>query len=333
MCLPSVVAEDGRWRKGSSTGPYSRCSKITIGLAIPNGPSHPLIDSHHPLSPLLYAQLIHSKQASPFVLAFTIVTLLLTSGLTRRDMDVPPCKPGMGGSPSRRGAKRWVGGSTHAAFFPRLLFLFFLSLITLSQRARATCTGDITFCRFFYPDSPSPVIEEFSDPNLIGVINFQCSAVASLGGPFAVSDFKYSYDGITFIPFSDPTTLEGIRRGSRVYSDIQYIDPIPIKVFYISYTLPVGVPIGTGIEVRFLSNQDGYEVDGILLDDFNNAVTVNRKATAVLPTPAPTPAPVQVSMKIRRFVSFPPLLPSFLSPSFPSFSTCLWEERNISSDD
>lgn len=243
----------------------------------------------------------------------------------------------MDGPSPRRGGKRWVGGSTHAASFPRLLFLLLLSLITLPQRARAICTGDIADCRFFYPDSPSPVIEEFSDTNLVTVENFQCSAVATLGGggPYAVSDFKYSYDGITFFDFSGPTTLEGITstRGGRVYLDIQNIAPISFKVFYISYTLPVGVPVGVGIEVRFLSNQDGYEVNGILLDDLNNAVTVNRRHTAELPTPAPTPAPVQVSMKKQSpaIHSFPSFLPSFLPlpPFLPFLSVSREVKTNV----
>jgi len=239
---------------------------------------------------------------------------------------VPSCKPEMDGPPPRRGGKRWVGGSTHVAFFPRLLFLFLLSLITLPQRARAICTGDISDCREFYPDSPSPLIERYSDPNLVSVEYFQCSASGQgSGGPYALSDFKYSYDGITFFDF-DPTTLGGITtiRGNRVLMDIQQIAPkIATAEFFITYTLPVGVPVGTAIEVRFLSNQDGWDKDnGILLDDFNNAVTVNRRHTAVIPTPAPTPAPTQVSMKKKPAIhSSPSFLP--LSPSLPSLSICL----------
>jgi hypothetical protein len=266
------------------------------------------------------------------VRAFTIVTLLSKTGLTRRNMGVSPCKSGMDGLRLRRGEKGGLRGSTHVALFPRLLFLFFLSLITLPQRARAICTGAISDCREFYPDSPSPLTERFADPNLLSVRHFQCSAVASLGGPFAISDFKYSYDGITYFAFSGPTTLEA-RRGNanRAYSDIQVIDPIPFEEFFVSYTLPVGVPVGTAIEVRFLSNQDGYEENGILLDDFNNAVTVNRRATAVNPTPAPTPAPTQeVSMKNKTAIhSFPSVLP--LSPSLPSLSVS-GEGRNVPSD-
>jgi len=194
-----------------------------------------------------------------------------------------------------RGGKGGLRGSTHVASFPRLLFPFFLSLITLPQRARAICTGDISNCRQFNPDSPSPLIERFVDSNLFGVRHFQLSGRTSLDGPFAVSDFKYSYDGITFFAFSGPTTLE-VRRGeaNRVYTAIQVIDPpIAVQEFFVSYTLPVGVPVGTKIEVRFLSNQDGYEEDGILLDYFNNMFSSNRASMAVNPTPAPTPAPTK----------------------------------------
>lgn len=76
---------------------------------------------------------------------------------------------------------------------------------------------------------------------------------------------------------------------------IQTVDPIGKPLFYISFTLPAGVPAATIIQITFVSNSDGYEEFGILVNDVNDYVLVSRRMTAVVPTAAPTRAPSDVS--------------------------------------
>lgn len=97
-------------------------SRVLAPMTWPNpgDPSNSLIDLHRLSSSLLHPQFIHSTQASPLTFAFTIVSLPFTStsGLTRRDVDVPLYKLEMDESPRRRGRTSEHCGSAQIAFSP-----------------------------------------------------------------------------------------------------------------------------------------------------------------------------------------------------------------------
>lgn len=279
---------------------------------------------------LLHAKLIHSTQASPLVPAFTIVTLLSTSGLTRRDVDVPPCKPGMDGLPPRRRGKGWVRESTHAASFPRLLFLFLLSLITLPQRARAACSlADLgTSCRVFFSDSPSFAINRYTDAYHEGAAYFQLGLRSTPTAGYTFYDFQYSRDNETYIPFPNPSfpfppptlTSGNITR----YMLVQTIDPIDVLPFFISYTIPTGIPTNTALTIFLLTNTDGYTEGGVLAenpdpDAGSQLVSAPRFNRAVAPTQAPTVRPTRVRFHVI-FSSLSILLCSFFPFSIFSYS-------------
>ncbi|MFM8401476.1 MAG: PEP-CTERM sorting domain-containing protein, partial [Pirellula sp.] len=109
--------------------------------------------------------------------------------------------------------------------------------------------------------------------------------------PFNISSIGWSKDNVNYTAFSPNDFVNNILSGGgvRMSSVIDLGTTIggnAASLFYLRYTLPAGIEVGSVVQSIFYANSDGAVSNGILADQFgNNFVTVTRSHTAV---PEPT---------------------------------------------
>lgn len=177
-----------------------------------------------------------------------------------------------------------------------LLTLCLISLSTTATHAGLVPNGgdlpnDLNNALRFDPATPTPAIVAFKDANLPLDRFIQVGFSTTNTTPFNISSIGWSKDNVNYTAFSPNDFVNNILSGGgvRMSSVIDLGTPIggnAASLFYLRYTLPAGIEVGSVVQSIFYANSNGAVSNGILADQFdNNFVTVTRSHTAV---PEPT---------------------------------------------
>jgi hypothetical protein len=143
----------------------------------------------------------------------------------------------------------------------------------------------------FDPATPTPAIVAFKDANLPLDRYIQIGFSTTNSAAFNVASIGWSKDNVSYTAFSPNDFVNNIVSGGGVKMSgvIDLGSPIggnASTLFYLRYTLPAGIEVGSVVQSIFYANSNGALSNGILADQFdNNFVTVTRSHTAV---PEPT---------------------------------------------
>ena len=143
----------------------------------------------------------------------------------------------------------------------------------------------------FDPATPTPAKVAFVDANLPLDRYIQVGFTTTNTTAFNVSEIGWSKDNVTYNSFSPNDFVNNIVSGGgvRTSSIIDLGSPIggaSTTRFFLRYTLPSGIDVGSVVQSFFYANSNGAVSGGILADEFGNSfVTVTRSHTAV---PEPT---------------------------------------------
>jgi len=151
--------------------------------------------------------------------------------------------------------------------------------------------NDLNNALRFDPSTPTPVKVAYKDASLPSDRFIQVGFSTTNAASFSVTGIAWSKDNITYTEFTPSNFVDGIIAGSAVkYSPIIDLGT-PISgssstPFFLRYTLPSGIELGSLVQSSFRANSNGSVSGGILSDQItNNFVSLTRLHTAV---PEPT---------------------------------------------
>ncbi|MFM9072887.1 MAG: hypothetical protein ACKOOC_05720 [Cyanobium sp.] len=156
-------------------------------------------------------------------------------------------------------------------------------------------------CLTFDGSTSSLVTQIYSTTNLTTNNSFQLGFYSSNSVSYSISNVFYSQDNTTLVPIGTGS----ITTGTGGFSSPNYfasISPITINVpFYIKYVIDGPVAPGVTITSKLLSNSNNAtDVNGVLVDNSNDFVSVSRNSTAV-PAPLPILGAAAAFARVKRF--------------------------------
>ncbi len=151
--------------------------------------------------------------------------------------------------------------------------------------------NDLNNALRFDPSTPTPVKVAYKDASLPADRFIQVGFSTTNTASFLITGIAWSKDNISYTEFTPANFVDGIVSGGNIrYSPIidlgQPISGSSTTPFFLRYTLPSGLDVGTLVQSSFRANSNGSELNGVLSDQITNSfVSLTRLHTAV---PEPT---------------------------------------------
>ena len=163
-----------------------------------------------------------------------------------------------------------------------------------AEAGLVTGGGDLSIDRNnavrFDPSTPTNAIVSYQDPTLASIRYFQVGFRTTNAAPFNVTSIAWSVDNLVYNSFApndfvnnidSPTTL----RHSPIVDLGDTFRLSGSMPFYVRYTLPSGIDIGSLVQSRLVANDSGFVAGGVLADSGGQFLRINRLHTAVVPEP------------------------------------------------
>ena len=139
----------------------------------------------------------------------------------------------------------------------------------------------------FDPSTPTNVIVAYKDANLPLDRYIQVGFSTSNEIPFNITEIAWSRNNSTYTNFSPDNFVNDIASngGIKLSNVIDLGSPIggnASTLFYLRYTLPIGINVGSVVQSTFYANSNGAISSGRLADEIdNNFLSITRSHTAV----------------------------------------------------
>lgn len=139
----------------------------------------------------------------------------------------------------------------------------------------------------FDPSTPTNVIVAYKDANLPLDRYIQVGFSTSNEIPFNITEIAWSRNNSTYTNFSPDNFVNDIASngGIKLSNVIDLGSPIggnAATLFYLRYTLPDGINVGSVVQSTFYANSNGAISSGRLADEIdNNFLSITRSHTAV----------------------------------------------------
>jgi hypothetical protein len=139
----------------------------------------------------------------------------------------------------------------------------------------------------FDPSTPTNVIVAYKDANLPLDRYIQVGFSTTNTIPFNITEIGWSRNNLTYNNFAPDDFVNDIASGGgiKLSSVIDLGSPIggnASTLFYLRYTLPIGINVGSVVQSTFYANSNGAVSSGRLADEIdNNFLSITRSHTAV----------------------------------------------------
>jgi hypothetical protein len=151
--------------------------------------------------------------------------------------------------------------------------------------------NDLNNALRFDPSTPTPVKVAYKDASLPVDRFIQVGFRTTTSNPINISSIAWSRDNITYTSFNPNDFVNNVNSAS-VYRYSSVIDlgstigGTSSTPFFVRYTLPTGIDIGSVVQSVFLANSNGAVTNGVISAEIGNGfVSLTRLHTAV---PEPT---------------------------------------------
>ena len=139
----------------------------------------------------------------------------------------------------------------------------------------------------FDPSTPTNVIVAYKDANLPLDRYIQVGFSTTNAIPFNITEIAWSRNNLTYTNFAPSNFVNDITSGGgiKLSNVIDLGTPIggnASTLFYLRYTLPIGINVGSVVQSTFYANSNGAVSSGRLADEIdNNFLSITRSHTAV----------------------------------------------------
>jgi hypothetical protein len=139
----------------------------------------------------------------------------------------------------------------------------------------------------FDPSTPTNVIVAYKDANLPLDRYIQVGFSTTNTIPFNITEIAWSRNNLTYNNFAPNDFVNDIASsgGIKLSNVIDLGSPIggsASTLFYLRYTLPIGINVGSVVQSTFYANSNGAVSSGRLADEIdNNFLSITRSHTAV----------------------------------------------------
>jgi hypothetical protein len=146
---------------------------------------------------------------------------------------------------------------------------------------------DGTNAKIFEPSTPTQVINRYADSSLNNLSFIQVGFRTNNAAAFTVTDLAWSRDNVSYTAFTPSDSVSNIGAPpSFQYSSIVSLGSAAGAPFYIRFTLPSGITLGSTVESRLLANSDGAQSGGVLAEAGSNTfLSATRSHVAAVPEP------------------------------------------------